>query len=223
VQFNDAALSNSETGTNRQLSKLFNLSGDRQQRAEIKYENIFTFVSEFLICLNTNWQLKATSVEQFGALKRRAMNIILDKKAKEVDPNLEAKLHAEATSKKNSLVKLVHFTNQIRDFLSNVDLERALIIKNAYNKFERGVDYILAFLTQAIRPRQASDTATPLTVEQLSSILAQYVHILPQNRLNIPNIKDWVNHYRHDLESPFPGYPKGLTNFSNHVWVPNNS
>jgi hypothetical protein len=180
---------NAETGTNRQLSKLFNLSGDRQQRGEIKYENVFTFVSEFLICLNTNWQLRATNVEQFGALKRRALNVILDKRAKRADPNLQPSLHEEAISKKNTLMRLVHFTPQIREFLTNVDLEAALIEKKAYDKFERGVDYTLAFLTQVVRPRRPQDNSTPITVEQLNSILAQYVHVLPGSRLSIPNVE----------------------------------
>ena len=80
VVFNEVATSSGTDSLKpNQLSTIFQLTGTESMRAEAKFNDIFTFKTDALVVLTSNFSVSTKSVENYGALRRRQITIICDK------------------------------------------------------------------------------------------------------------------------------------------------
>ena len=186
--FNEVPFNN-KSNSIQTLNKLLNLSGDREIRGEEKYGEIFNFMVEFLVVMNSNFKLKADSIEHYVALKRRVVDFTFDKFIRVPDENLAARLEAEVLKNKELILLFLPEVKNIKNFFNKLDLEYLNVSYAEYRNMDRKVDPYFSFLCEVIRERRPSDSSSPMTISQLSAFFVQYTRQRPDSRIPILDLE----------------------------------
>jgi energy-coupling factor transporter ATP-binding protein EcfA2 len=188
--FNEVPLAGNKGSSIQTMNKLLNLSGDREIRGEEKFGQIFNFAVEFLVVMNSNFKLKAESIEHYVALKRRVIEFNFDRFIRIPDEALLTRLTQEASEKKPLILLFISEVDNIKGFFNGLDLEHANVIHAEYKSMDRRVDPYFSFLCQVIRERRPNDTCSPMTISQLRAFFVQYSRQRKDSRIPILDLEE---------------------------------
>ena len=168
-------LMESPQGAVKTVGQLLNMTGNDSQPGERKFEATFSYVARYIVVLSSNWKVKSSSVETYGALKRRLLMFVFDRFFKTKDETLSQALCEESSKNKHLMLSLCVHKEELFGELSKVDLEAEVLNAGAQHLYHTYVDPVYSFTSEVLRKKATSSKTTPLTFHQLKAYFIQYI------------------------------------------------
>jgi phage/plasmid-associated DNA primase len=162
IVFNEVVGKSSDALRPNELSTVFQLTGSENIRSEAKFEDVVNFRADSIVILTSNFSVKTKSVENYGALRRRSVNIMCDRfypteirlRAEEI----EKKLAPEVDYLLNNLLGFLPHSKEMCEFIENFDSEALIISHKDYTKYERYTDPYFSYLSDMFIHNDKEDT-----------------------------------------------------------------
>ena len=177
LNFSDENMSQATQNRGQKRTFLKKLVGGEKLRAEAKYGEVHSFLNTGIVTISTNDTLYSSDTNDYTAQKRRNRVLHMDKgiNAAKQEPNIDKRLFEEEGLARLLLSLLASghveaLCNDLRAF----DDESEIIKAGAYDRYEKHVDHIRAFMEEVRIPVKPSYDEY-ITLGELEGALAHYL------------------------------------------------
>jgi phage/plasmid-associated DNA primase len=175
------------------LGDILSLSGADRQRSETKYESATTFNWDGLVVMTSNYPILTNTVESYGALKRRIINMVclgnFMKGNRIRTQSIMSSLEDEIKLIKVLALQYIPLNiESILTFIEDFNTEQEILNHEETSLYSTHVDPLLCFLSEVVD--NSDNNNNLVSFQQLKALYIHYIYRRSESNLTIEDFDD---------------------------------